>query len=89
MMYFIGLVKFNRKQTKEVVAENLKRIEAEMKEGIKVHGIYWTLGRYDSVAIFEAPDEKTAMKMSLRRADGMHMETLVALPIEEAKNLVE
>ncbi|MDD1710522.1 MAG: hypothetical protein LUQ37_06410 [Methanoregulaceae archaeon] len=39
-MYFIGLVKFTKKQTKDVVAANLKRIEQETKEGIKVHGIY-------------------------------------------------
>ena len=89
MMYFVALVKFKKNQTKDVVAENLKRIETEIKEGIKVHGIYWTLGKYDAVAIFEAPNEKIAMKMSIRRAEGMNMETLVAVPIEEAKKLVE
>jgi uncharacterized protein with GYD domain len=88
MMYFIGLVNFKKKQTKEVVAGNMKRIEAETRQGVKVHGIYWTLGRYDAVAIFEAPDEKTAMKMAISRADGMNMETLVAVPLEEAKKLV-
>ena len=89
LMYFVALVKFKKNQTKDVVAENLKRIETEIKEGIKVHGIYWTLGKYDAVAIFEAPNEKIAMKMSIRRAEGMNMETLVAVPIEEAKKLVE
>jgi len=89
MMYFVALVKFKKPQTKDVVAENIKRIETEIKEGIKVHGIYWTLGKYDAVAIFEAPNEKIAMKMSVRRAEGMEMETLVAVPIEEAKKLVE
>ena len=89
MMYFVALVKFKKNQTKDVVAKNLKRIETEISEGIKVHGIYWTLGKYDAVAIFEAPDEKTAMKMSIRRAEDMNMETLVAVPIEEAKKLVE
>lgn len=88
-MYFVALVKFKKPQTKDVVAENIKRIETEIKEGIKVHGIYWTLGKYDAVAIFEAPNEKIAMKMSVRRAEGMEMETLVAVPIEEAKKLVE
>jgi uncharacterized protein with GYD domain len=70
------------------VADILKKIESEeAREGIKVHGIYWTLGRYDSVAIFEAPDEKITMKMAVRRADNMAMEPLVAVPIEEAKRL--
>ena len=45
-----------------LLPKNLKRIETEISEGIKVHGIYWTLGKYDAVAIFEAPDEKTAME---------------------------
>ncbi len=86
-MYFVALVKFKEKQTKEVVARNLKRIETETKEGIKYHGIYWTLGKYDAVAIFEASDEKTAMKISIRRGDGMSIETLVAVPVEEARKL--
>jgi len=90
MMYFVGLVKFKKLQTKDVVAENLRRIKAEeAKEGIKVHGIYWTLGSYDSVAIFEAPDEKIAMKMAIRRAEDMDMKTLVAVPMEEAMKLLE
>ena len=89
-MYFVALVKFKKNQTNTVVAENLKRIETEeTKDGIKVHGIYWTLGRYDSVAIFEAPNEKIAMKMAIRRADDMDIETLLAIPMEEAKKLVE
>lgn len=90
MMYFVALVKFKKNQTKTVVTENLKRIETEeTKDGVKVHGIYWTLGRYDSVAIFEAPNEKIAMKMAIRRADDMDIETLLAIPMEEAKKLVE
>jgi len=46
-------------------------------------GIYWTLGRYDTVVLFEAPNEKVAMKMALKRADRMDIETLVAVPAEE------
>ena len=88
-MYFIGMVKFKTKLTKAIVAENLKRIEADEKKGVKVHGLYWTLGRYDAVAVFEAPDEKTAMKMSITRSDTMAMETMAAIPIEEAKKLVD
>ncbi len=88
MMYFIALVKFKEKQTKEVVARNLKLIETETKEGIKWHNIYWTLGKYDAVATFEAPNEKEAMKMSIRRGEGFNIETLVAIPVEEARKLV-
>ena len=88
-MLFVALVKFKQKQTKAIVAENLKRIEADAKEGTKWLGIYWTLGRYDAVAIYEAPNEKVAMKMAIRRGEGFNMETLVAVPVEEARKLVD
>jgi len=59
------------------------------KEGIKFLGFYWTLGRYDTVVIMEAPDEKTAMKANLSVSDLVSTETMVAVPIEEAIKLVE
>jgi len=79
-MLFIALVKFSKKLTKEVVEQNLKDIEDDMKGQIKYLGIYWTLGKYDTVVLFEAPDEKAAMNMVLKRADRMKIETLVAVP---------
>ena len=33
---------------------------AAKKVGVKVSGIYWTLGAFDGVIIFDAPDEETA-----------------------------
>jgi uncharacterized protein with GYD domain len=89
-MKFVTLIKFKKKPTKEIIAQNLKFIERETKEeGVKVIGIYWTLGRYDAVVILEAPDEKAAMKGSIRRGENMASETLVAIPAEEARKLVE
>jgi uncharacterized protein with GYD domain len=82
-MLFIGLVKFKTKLSREVVAQNLKDIEADTKGQVRYLGVYWTLGRYDTVVIFEAPDEKAAMNMALKRADRMEIETLVALPADE------
>jgi uncharacterized protein with GYD domain len=32
-------------------------------------GFYWTLGRYDTVMILDAPDEKEAMKVAIGAAD--------------------
>jgi len=69
--------------SKEVVAQNLKDIEADMKGQVRYLGIYWTLGRYDTVILFEAPDEKVAMNLVLKRADRMEIETLVAMPADE------
>ncbi len=87
-MYFISLIKFKKQPDKAFIAETQKRIEADTKEGTKFLGIYWTLGKYDAVALYEAPNEKAAMKMAIKRADLMNVETLVAIPREEIKNLV-
>jgi hypothetical protein len=35
-MRFISLVKFRKKPTKEIIAQNLKLMEQEAKEGVKV-----------------------------------------------------
>ena len=82
-MLFIGLAKFKTQLSKEVVAQNLKDIETDTKGQVRYLGIYWTLGKYDTVVIFEAPNEKVAMNMALKRADRMEIETLVAVPADE------
>ena len=87
-MIFINLIKYRQKPTKETIAESIKLVEKERKEGIKYLGMYWTLGRYDAVAIVEAKDEKTAMKIAISRG-WLKYETLVAIPAEEARKLVE
>jgi len=88
-MYFIALLKFRKKPTKEIIAENMKTMEMDAKEGIKHHQVFMTLGRYDVVGIFEAPNEKVAMKAQMRRGDNLSSETLIAIPVEEARKLVE
>jgi len=48
----------------------------------------WTLGRYDSVWIFEGKDEKDAIKLWLPAGDVVRSETLVSLSREEALKLL-
>jgi uncharacterized protein with GYD domain len=81
---FIALAKFKTTLSKEVVEQNLKDIEADTKGQVRYLNVYWTLGRYDTVVIFEAPNEKVAMNLALKRADRMEIETLVAVPADEA-----
>jgi uncharacterized protein with GYD domain len=88
-MIFITLAKWRRKPTKEMVAQSTKLFEQMVKEGSKIIGQYWTLGRYDAVVITEGKDEKTAMKSLLRFGDVVSTETLVALTREEAIKLIE
>jgi len=86
---FITLSRFKGKPTKESLAQAAKLFEQAEKQGAKFLGMYWTLGRYDSVVIVEGPDEKAAMRTALRFADLVSTETLVAVPREEAAKLVE
>lgn len=89
-MRFISLIKFKGKPTKQTIAKNIRCIEKESaKKGVKIISIDWTLGRYDSVVIMEVPDEKTALKMSIRRGNCMATETLVAIPAEEARKFIK
>jgi len=53
-------------------------------------GVYVTLGRYDVVEIFEAPDDEVAIEilMKLNRYGAEHTETLRAFTREEAEGIV-
>jgi len=88
-MLFISLVKWRKKPTKEWVAQATKLYEQMVKEGIKIVGQYWTAGRYDGVTIVEAKDGKVAMRALLRWEDPLSVDTLIAIPREEAMKLVE
>ena len=58
-------------------------------EGVKNIATYWTIGRYDAVVITDSPNEKAHMKSVMRRGDFLSTESLVAIPAEEARKLVE
>ena len=53
-------------------------------------GVYVTLGRYDVVEIFEAPDDEIAVEilMKLQRFGAEHTETLRAFTRDEAEEIV-
>jgi uncharacterized protein with GYD domain len=77
-----------KKPIKEEVGSTAKMMAEFKRKGIKVLGWYWTLGRYDTVFIFEAANEKEAMKLSTSIAEWVSTETLVAIPREEAIKLL-
>jgi uncharacterized protein with GYD domain len=53
-------------------------------------GVYVTLGRYDVVEIFEAPDDEVAVEivMKLQRFGAEHTETLRAFTRNEAEEII-
>ena len=88
-MWFIRLVKQKDPPSKESQAKMAEmRAEAE-KWGIKFHHSFYTLGRYDLVNIFEAPDEKTALRYSMAVQPWTSgAETLTALAREDVDRWV-
>ena len=86
-MFFITLGKWKQPPTKESTTGATKTLEDLKKQGIDFR-VYWTFGRYDAVAIVEAPTEKDAMKALLRFQNLVDSETKVAVPREEAIKLL-
>ena len=80
-MLFVSLLSPKGKG-KEAV-DYLKKLKAP--QGIKVHDVYLTLGRYDGVIVFEAPDTKTALNFAMETGfvTDYTMETLTAIPAKE------
>ena len=72
---------------RERVEEGERVIESA---GGKLIGVYVTLGRYDVVEIFEAPDDDSAAEilMKLQRFGAEHTETLRAFTREQAEEIV-
>lgn len=83
-MIFISFGKFRNKPTKEMTDKASKVMQEFKEHGNKILGFYWTLGRYDTVLIFEAPNEKIAMELSVEVSDIVATETMVAVKREEA-----
>ena len=55
-------------------------IELAKSKGVVVKEIFWTLGQYDVVAIFDAPDDKvvTALGLTLSKLGNVRTQTLRA-----------
>ena len=68
----------------DAVRELAKKFGATAKE------IFWTLGRYDVVAIFEAPDDAsmTALGLALGAAGNVRTQTLRAFSREEMNGVL-
>jgi uncharacterized protein with GYD domain len=65
---YISLVKFTEKgiegakQTTQRVAAWAAKVQSM---GVTIKQMYWTLGEYDQVCVFEAPDDETAASVLL------------------------
>ena len=77
-----------KKPDKPLTTDASERMEEFKQKGIKILNWYWTLGRYDVVVVFEALNEIEALKLNLGFADIVATETMVAIPRQEAIQLL-
>jgi uncharacterized protein with GYD domain len=94
MPKYIVLGKFTRDGIKNI-KESPKRLEAAKKLaeslGGKVIGFYYTLGRYDFVAVVKATSNESMMQamLTLGSQGSISSETLTAIPAEKAAEIIK
>jgi uncharacterized protein with GYD domain len=88
MQTYIFLVRFTEqgmRNIKDTVnrADAFKKMAA--KAGVTIKVLCWTIGRYDVVAVFEAPDDEsaTALSYSVSSLGSVRTEILRAFSFEE------
>lgn len=93
MATFITTIKFTEKGI-QGIQESPKRAAAfkaaAKKMGVKVTDIYWTLGYFDGVVIFDAPDDEsaTAAMLHLSAQGNVHTTTARAFSSTEMEKVV-
>ena len=93
MPHYISLMRWTSKGLaglpawRERVEEGERTINAH---GGQLIGVYVTMGRYDVVEIFEAPNDDVAIEilMKLQSLGAEHTETLRAFTREEAEEII-
>jgi len=93
MATFITTIKFTDLGEKNI-RETTKRAASfratAKKMGVKVVGQYWTLGQFDGLVIYEAPDDETAtaLMLHLGSLDNVHTSTLRAFVASEMEKVL-
>jgi uncharacterized protein with GYD domain len=88
MATFITTVKFTDQGAKNI-QETCKRADefkaAAKKMDIKIRDLFWTLGPFDGLLVFEAPDEETATAAMLHLASQGNVSTQTARAYKAAE----
>jgi uncharacterized protein with GYD domain len=93
MPTYISLVRFTDKGIQAVKGTAQRAgawTAAVQKMGLTVKQIYWTLGAYDGVCIFEAPDDETATAalLSADMLDNVRTQTMRAFTSAEMEKIL-
>ena len=93
MPMYISLVQFTDKgmQAAKETTQRMTDWAAKVKPmGVSVKDMYWTLGHYDQVCVFEAPNDETAASVLLA-ADmlgNIRTRTMRAFTTSEMENIL-
>jgi uncharacterized protein with GYD domain len=88
MATFIATMHFTEQGIKAVrdTCERAAAFKATaQKMGVKVSGVYWTLGAFDGVIVCEAPDEATATAAMLHLGSLGNIRTQTARAFDAAE----
>lgn len=79
------------KNVKDTIRRAKSFEDAIQKAGGKSLGIYYTMGRYDLVAIIEASNDDAIASIlySVGRLGNVRTETLSAFSLDQAANIIE
>lgn len=94
MANYIALIRFTQ-QGVAGISKSPDRASAftaaAKKQGVDVVFVYWTMGSYDGVLIFRAPDDEsaTAVMLQLGAAGNVHTETLRAFDAAEMSRIAD
>lgn len=88
MATFISTIKFTDQGFKNI-KDTFKRANAfksaARKMGVKVRDIYWSLGPFDGVLIFDAPDDETATALMIQLGSLGNVRTQTARSFKAAE----
>jgi uncharacterized protein with GYD domain len=88
MATFISTIKFTEQgiqNIKDTCARANAFRSAAKKMGVKVQDVYWTLGPFDGLLVFDAPDEETATAAMLRLGSLGNVQTQTARAYKAAE----
>lgn len=89
----VALYKFTD-QGRKAIKDSPRRVRettaAAEKSGAKIHQILYTIGRYDLVAVVEAPSDQVGLAAGLGQiaAGNVVLETLHAYSVEEMEKIL-
>ena len=93
MATFISTVQFTEQGMKDIKAtgkraESFKSSAAKM--GVDVRHVFWTMGRFDGLVVFDAPNEETAAAVMLQLSSrgNVHTETMRAYESSDMEQIL-